>query len=69
MDMTQIQLCKKLGYNAPAYIYKLESGQCSINPSKMKRLAKVLDIPLEHIHKARVDDYDDALYKKLGLGR
>lgn len=66
-NMTQDQLSKKLGYSTVQFISTLEHGRCNPHYRKMKKISKVLNIPIRDIYKARVTDYGHELKTRLGL--
>lgn len=69
VDLTQLQLSKKLGYETPQFISNVERGVTAIPAKKFKRLSDALEISIKDLVLARVDDYADKLAKAAGVSR
>ena len=55
--LTQLGLSKLLGYTCSQIISNVERGKSSVPATKLMVLSQVLDVPVDTLVKAKVEDY------------
>ena len=62
---SQKELAETLGWTSGQYVSNIERGLSAFPEDKMKRLSKVLKVPLPKLIRIMSRDYESALYERL----
>jgi transcriptional regulator with XRE-family HTH domain len=53
--LTQAELAKRVGYNNPKQIYRIEAGRSTPSVIMLARICQVLCVPMDEIARAAID--------------
>lgn len=66
-DISQQKLSEILGYKNGQFVSNLERALCSLPLEKAEELSNALDLPIQHIKDALVEDYKSHLNAFVGV--
>lgn len=64
--LTQAELAKELGYTSPQFISNWTRGLAEPPPKVYKQLGALLDVPVEKLIRAHLEEYKQKLIEKIG---
>lgn len=64
-NLTQLDISRGLRLTSPQHISNVERGICVLSPRLYRKIAKILDIPVESLIEAQIEEYRERIIKKM----
>ena len=65
LRLSQASIAKQLGFGNGQLIYNVENGRCGIPVKSMARLSIILQLPLETLKQAAIQDFTENLTQEI----
>jgi transcriptional regulator with XRE-family HTH domain len=65
LKLSQLKVSEQLGLKNGQYLYHVEKLKCGFPPRKLAKLSLILQIPLEKLKEAMVQDYIENLNEEI----
>ena len=68
-NVTQGELAKALDLSSPQYVSNIERGVCPLSAGHFHRVSKILNVSMNALFMAHVEDYKVTLKEKAGMNQ